>query len=439
MDRMTPPGLPADPFAIDGKFAAPEEHADLLVVGGGPAGLAVATEAARLGARVVLVDENPVPLSLMGIDVPLFYGQHMNAAVQEEARMVERLVAATPALEAAYDAGVDVRLGVTAWGAFANGPALQALPGRVVGLADGKRSWMCGFGALILATGARDLVLGFPGIDLPGVMGAQGLHSLLTRYDAFGGKRLVILGSGALAVATAHTALDRGLEVAALVEVLPDAQADTAALIARGVAVLTGTTILRAEPGAMGVAAAIVQRVGAAAPERLACDTLCLAIGAVPAIELAGVLGCRLAYRGELGGHVPVTGAHGATSLPGVFCAGDCGGIGGVFRAAHPARRKPRWRGCKIPVLRTPRRPHNRRKPRPAPTPSPPTASPGCARCWTRATPPRRPACARTSPARSCWASGRRAIWDATRTARPPEIPRPCCGTARCTRTRSSG
>ncbi len=331
MDTMVPPvpvDPPGDPWAVDGKFAAPEEHADLLVVGGGPAGLAAAIEAARLGVRVVLVDENPVPLSLMGIDVPLFYGQHMNAGVQEAARMVERLVAATPALEAAFDAGVDLRLGITAWGAFANGPALQALPHRVVGLTDGKRSWMCGFGALILATGARDLVLGFPGIDLPGVMGAQGLHSLLTRYDAFGGKRLVILGSGTLAVATAQIALDRGLEVAALVEVLPDSQADTALLAARGVPVLTGTTILRAEPGAMGVAAAIVQRAGTDAPERLDCDTICLAIGAVPAIELAGVLGCRLAYRGELGGHVPLTAADGATSLPGIFCAGDCAGLG---------------------------------------------------------------------------------------------------------------
>ena len=145
------PATPTDPWAIDGKFGAPEEHADLLVVGAGPAGLAAATEAARLGVHVVLVDENPVPLSLMGIDVPLFYGQHMNAAVQDAARMVERLVAATPAMEAAYDAGVDLRLGVTAWGAFANGPALQALPARVVGLTDGKRSWMCGFGALVLA------------------------------------------------------------------------------------------------------------------------------------------------------------------------------------------------------------------------------------------------------------------------------------------------
>ena len=307
MDQALPL-RPTDPWAIDGKFAPPEEHAELLVIGAGPAGLAAAIEAARLGLRVVLVDENPVPLSLMGIDVPLFYGQHMNAAVQEEARMVERLVSASPALEAAFDAGVDVRLGIIAWGAFANGAALQALPQRVVGLADGRRSWMCGFDALILATGARDLVLGFPGIDLPGVMGAQGLHSLLTRYDAFNGTNIVILGSGDLAIATAHAALARGLSVAALVEVLPEPQADTASLAAarRSGDHQRHHPACAQKPVTWGCAAAVIQRQGAA-PERLACDTLCLAIGAVPAIELAGVLGCDLAFRGDLGGHVPVT------------------------------------------------------------------------------------------------------------------------------------
>jgi len=321
---------PTDPCAIDGKFAAPDEHAQLLVIGAGPAGLAAAIAAAEAGLSVVLVDENPVPAALMGLDVPLFYGQRMNPAVQEDARMVERIVAATPAIETAFDAGVDVRLGVTAWGTFANGAALNALPARVAGLADGTKCWMCGFDALILATGARDLVLGFEGIDQPGVMGARALHSLLARYDAFDGKRLVILGSGDLAATTALAALDRGLEVAALIEPLAEPQAAphlVQALAARAVTILTGATILRAAGNATGVTAAVVTAVGSDAPEYLDCDTICLAIGAVPAIELAGVLGCRLAFRGDLGGHVPVLSNDRATSVPGIFAAGDCAGL----------------------------------------------------------------------------------------------------------------
>jgi thioredoxin reductase len=321
---------PTDPAAIDNKFPAADEHAELLVIGAGQAGLAAAIQAAGLGLKVVLIDENPVPAALMGLDVPLFYGQRMNAAVQEEARMVERLVANTPAIEAAFDAGVDVRMGVAAWGAFANGAALNALPQKVAGLTDGTRSWLCAFDALILATGARDLVLGFEGIDQPGVMGARALDALLTRYDAFDGKRVTILGSTDLAAETALKLLDRGLEVAALVEVLPDPQASPdhlAALAARGVAIHTGTTILKAETDPTGVTAAIVSAAGQGGTQRLPCDTICLAVGAVPAIELAGALNCRLGFRGELGGHVPVTGAGGATSIPGIFAAGDCAGL----------------------------------------------------------------------------------------------------------------
>jgi len=61
-----------DPSAIDGKFAAPDEHAQLLVIGAGAAGTAAAIEAAKLGAGVVLIDENPVDPGLMGLDTPLF-------------------------------------------------------------------------------------------------------------------------------------------------------------------------------------------------------------------------------------------------------------------------------------------------------------------------------------------------------------------------------
>ncbi|MFX6011422.1 FAD/NAD(P)-binding oxidoreductase, partial [Acinetobacter baumannii] len=78
---------------------------------------------------------------------------------------------------------------------------------------DAEAATMVGFGRLVLATGARDLVLGFAGWNQPGVMGAQGFAALLTRYDALASRRVVILGSGTLALETALLALARGIAV----------------------------------------------------------------------------------------------------------------------------------------------------------------------------------------------------------------------------------
>ena len=220
---------PTDHSAIDGKFAPPEEHADVLVIGAGVAGTAAAIEATKLGARVVLIDENPIDPQLMGLDTPLFYGGRMSGAAPR--RRIESLMAANPAIEQAAELGVDVRLGVTAWGLFVDGPALRGLPASMVGLADEDRSWMCGFDRLILATGARDVALAFPSWDQPGVMGANGLHVLLQRYDAFTGRRLVVLGSGDLGLKTALLARRRGLEVAAVVEVLDQSPASPGLLV----------------------------------------------------------------------------------------------------------------------------------------------------------------------------------------------------------------
>jgi thioredoxin reductase len=326
--------LPApDRFSIAGKVGAPDEHAELVIVGAGPTGCAAASEAARAGAQVVLIDENPVGAGLIGMDVPLHFGGRASNAVQTPERLVERLLESNPALGEAWELGVDVRLSTYAWGAWVNGPGLRALSTGVLGLADETRSWTLGFDRLILATGARDLNLSFAGSDQPGVMGAQALHALLTRYDAFAGRRLVILGSGDLALATAELALARGLDIAALVEVRGEAQGDAgrlAALEGRGIDILTGHVPLAAEGGPDGVTGLVFAET--LAPERrrtLACDTVCLAVGAVPVIELFDVLGVRCAMVPTRGGHVPVVGADGATSLAEVFAAGDCAGLGG--------------------------------------------------------------------------------------------------------------
>ena len=311
-----------DPKSIGGKFPAPQEAADLVVIGGGAAGLAAAIEAAEAGARVVMIDENPVAGALIGLDVPLLYGGRLAGAGGNKDRLIERIVAASPDFERAFDLGIDVRLGAYAWGAFVNGPALAALPSPLVGLADEEHASLVGFDKLIIATGARDLVLNFAGSDLPGVIGANALYAMLARYDSFSGRRLVILGSGELALASVRLAQERGLEIAALIEV--GREAETA--LPPDLPLFAGYVILRAEGDVSGVTSAVLGPVGGGPEVRVECDTIVLAFGSVPNVELLDVLGATLTQMLARGGFVSTL-LPPATSLPNVFVAGDAGGL----------------------------------------------------------------------------------------------------------------
>ncbi len=273
-----------DVHAIDGKIHAPDERFDVVVVGAGSAGTAAAIDAVRAGERVLLVDENPVPGVLIGTDVPLFFGGRATSAVQQQGRMVEQLFAANPRLEEAFEAGVDVRLGTVAWGLYVNGPAMRALPEPVLGIADADRAQMVGFGRLVLATGARDVVLGFDGWNQPGVMGTQGFAALVTRYDAFAGRRVLIVGSDRLGLETALLAAEHGIEVAGIIEIANGAQGpgelrDRVETV--GIPVFTNTAIAKAAGGADGV-----EHVALSDGGEIACDTIVLAIGVQPATEL---------------------------------------------------------------------------------------------------------------------------------------------------------
>ena len=167
-----------DPHAIDGKFPAPEQKFDVVVIGAGTSGSQAALKAVEAGHRVLLIDENPVSGALIGNDVPWFFGSRATTAVQNSERMIETVFTNMPWLEPVIEAGVEVQLGTMAWGVYRNGPLVGSLPEQVVGLADSKRSWLVGFDRLIIATGARDLALAFPGWNQPGVMGAAALRML---------------------------------------------------------------------------------------------------------------------------------------------------------------------------------------------------------------------------------------------------------------------
>lgn len=307
-----------DLCAINGTRSAPEAHYELVVVGAGPSGVAAAIDAAKAGTKVLLVDENPVSGALMGNDVPLYFGGRMTAATQNSERMLEAIFMSMPELEKAMEAGVELLLGTTAWGVYRNGPGVASLPEQVVGLADNERSWLVGFDHITLATGARDLSFAFPGWNQPGVMGAAALQMLLTRYDAFAGRRILILGSHDLAIETALLAHSRGVEVAGLVEVRGEPQASPALqakLAETDIALHCGTAITSAKGGIDGVESAMLSN-----GEEVVCDTICVAIGLVPSIELVDAMHGGRMLDPNRGGYIP---AGEAT----VSAVGDCAGL----------------------------------------------------------------------------------------------------------------
>lgn len=307
-----------DLCAINGTRSKAEAHHDVVVVGAGPSGIAAAVEAAKAGSSVLLVDENPVSGALMGNDVPLYFGGRMTPATQNSERMLEAIFMSMPALETAMEENVELLLGTTAWGVYRNGPGVASLPEQVVGLADAERSWLVGFDRIVLATGARDLAMAFPGWNQPGVMGAAALQTLLTRYDAFAGQRVLILGSHDLALETAVLAHERGAEVLGLIEVRDTPQGN-AALIAKveaaGITIRCGQTIASAKGGIDGVAG-----VSLSSGEEIACDTVCMAIGLVPSIELVDAMHGPRALNAARGGYIPAGEAS-------VSVVGDCAGL----------------------------------------------------------------------------------------------------------------
>jgi thioredoxin reductase len=336
-----------DPTSIAGKQYPLESHWPLVVVGAGAAGLACAIAAAGHGLSVLLVDEHPVAAGLMGMDVPYMFGERVNASAQNKARMIERVVAGRPEIERAFEVGVEVRLGTYVWGAFVNGPTSQSLPHPVLGLADDERSWLISFDRLIVATGARDLGLAFPGWDRPGVVGVRAAAAAIDMYGAFSGRRLVVLGAGACSLGFAVQAHEAGCEIVSVLDVAPRAHTPEVmrrAVHARHIPIETGE-LVRGTIGRLEVEGVLVAPVADAGRTReIGCDTIICGVDVVPTIELFDLLGCAVVWRSEFGGYVPRLDPEARTSVPGVYAVGDCAGVsdaalGDAGRAARAGTR----------------------------------------------------------------------------------------------------
>ncbi|MEO7064907.1 MAG: FAD/NAD(P)-binding oxidoreductase [Dokdonella sp.] len=292
------------------------ERYDVLVVGAGPAGLAAAHAAASDGARVGLLDAQATA-----------GGQVWRQDVQHGyPQRAQRSIAA-----AGQHPNVEWLL---------QSRVIATEHGSLL-VEDPQHARQLDYDALILATGARELLLPFPGWTLPGVTGAGGLQALAKQGWPLAGRRVVIAGSGPLLLAAAATARRHGAVVLGIYEQAHSravnhfarhlwrwpTKAMHAALLRGqlvGVPYRCGSVVRRA------LGDGTLQAIDIDGPRgivQMECDQLAVGYGLVPNVELAQMLGCQLQWDSA---HPSVRTDHEQrTSVEGIYAAGELCGIGG--------------------------------------------------------------------------------------------------------------
>ena len=297
---------------------------DIIVVGGGPAGLMAAIKASEHGAKVVLLDENPMLGGQLVKQTHKFFGKREQFAGVRGIKIAEILA------KKVVEAGVDVHLETSAVALFQDGEEKL-----VLGVYKNTRPVMFRARAVIVATGAMEKMIPFENNDLPGVYGAGAIQTLMNTYGIEPGKRVLIVGAGNVGVILAYQLIQAGVHVEAVIEALPRVGGYFvhAAKIRRlGVPILTRHTILRAE-GNDKVERAVIAQIDEnwqpiPGTERvLDVDLIALAVGLRPSVELLHQAGCQLKYVRELSGYVVMRDERMETTIRGVFVAGDSAGI----------------------------------------------------------------------------------------------------------------
>jgi|WetSurMetagenome_2_1015567.scaffolds.fasta_scaffold25569_3 sarcosine oxidase, subunit alpha len=274
------PALPADD-TLPAFREIPAIETDVLVIGGGPAGINAAIELGLLGAKTLVVDDKNEFGGKLTLQTHTFFGSRDDCYAGTRGIEIAHIL--THRLETFPS--VSVMLGTTAVGAFHDG---------LVGLEQRGSYFNVKPRAVLVACGAREKNLAFPGCDLPGVYGAGAFQTLLNRDLVKPTERLFIVGGGNVGLITGYHAIQAGIKVVGLVEALPRCggyKVHLDKLRRLGVPVLTSHTVLKAE-GAEKLEKITIAAIDAnfkpvAGTERsFRVDTLLIAVGLSPVNEL---------------------------------------------------------------------------------------------------------------------------------------------------------
>ncbi len=322
---------------------------EMVILGAGPGGLAAAVEAARAGLSVTILDENPKPggqifrqfqdgfqvtnPGMLGHD----YGRGRKL-LSEFAAVRDRIELLDNALVWALSEGKEL--------AFYRGDA----------------SYSVRYKKMIIAAGAYDRPVPFPGWTLPGVFTAGGAQSLVKTQRVLPGENVLLAGTGPLQLALANQITEAGGRVVAIAEagrienwlalirralgqwqLIGDAVHYLYGVRKAGIPLWRRHIIVEAR-GQGQVEEAVVAEVDKnwrpkpGTYRTLKVDTLCVGYGFVPSVELTRLAECEHRYEPLLGGWIPVRNNHMETTVPDVYAVGDCTGIAGSLVAIEEGR-----------------------------------------------------------------------------------------------------
>lgn len=302
---------------MDGKRSNIRE-VEILVIGGGAAGLSAAAEAASAGAEVLVLESD---LHLGG---QLVKQTHKFFGSKDEYAGTRGFLIADILLDemAAFPGRVTTMTNTAAMGYYKNDGIVTAMTGE-------EEYFKIRPKRVVMATGAQERLIAFPNNDLPGVYGAGAVQTLMNVYGVSPGDRVLMVGAGNIGLIVSYQLMQAGVNVAAVLEAMPNVGGYWvhAAKIRRlGVPILLRHTI-RAALGNETVQGALVESLVTGERYKFDCDIICLAVGLTPTSEMLWQAGCEMRYVPELCGHVPVRNGRQRTTHDDFWVAGDAAGI----------------------------------------------------------------------------------------------------------------
>lgn len=312
---------------------------ELAVIGAGPAGLSAAIEAARHGVETVVFDENLRPGGQLFKQIHKFFGSREHRAKERGFRIGEDL------LKEARELKVQVELDSVVSGIF---------EGRELVVTKGDQVEHLRANGIIIATGASEKMIPFPGWTLPGVIGAGAAQTMANLHGVKPGERILMVGSGNVGVVVGLQLLQAGCDLVALVDAAPrvGGYGVHAAKITRTGVPFHLCHTIKEVYGTDRVEGAVIVEVDdkwqpiEGSEKDLKVDTVCMAVGLSPMYQLSRIAGCEILEDPKKGGFVPRCDKNGATTVPGIWVAGDVSGIeeassamiGGKISGAAAAR-----------------------------------------------------------------------------------------------------